>query len=79
MELLKAATEWLKCLAHPYRLRMNEILFNGEYTVDEIANLCGLAQPATLVTPVSWTVGTAASCKVSAGVARSITRPGRLS
>ncbi|MEE9286725.1 MAG: metalloregulator ArsR/SmtB family transcription factor [Gammaproteobacteria bacterium] len=45
VDFLKEATDCLKCVAHP--LRMIEILFRSEYTVDEIANLCGLAQPAT--------------------------------
>ena len=47
LDFLREATECLKCVAHPNRLRMIEILFHGEYTVDEIASLCGLAQPAT--------------------------------
>ncbi|MEE8264338.1 MAG: metalloregulator ArsR/SmtB family transcription factor [Gammaproteobacteria bacterium] len=47
LDFLKEATDCLKCVAHPHRLRMIEILFRDEYTVDEFANLCGLAQPAT--------------------------------
>ena len=47
MEYLKQAAESLKCLAHPHRLRIVEILLNGEYTVDAIAGLCSLSQPAT--------------------------------
>lgn len=44
---LKQAAECLKCAAHPHRLRIIEILFLGEFTVDEIAALCELSQPAT--------------------------------
>ncbi len=47
IEYLKAASEALKCIAHPHRLRIIEILLNGEYTVDAIASLCSLSQPAT--------------------------------
>ncbi len=44
---LRAAAECLKCAAHPHRLRIIEILLQGNYTVDELANLCELSQPAT--------------------------------
>ncbi len=44
---LKVAAEWLKCAAHPHRLRIIEILLQGEYTVDMIASQCKLSQPAT--------------------------------
>ena len=44
---LKMAAELLKCAAHPYRLRIIEILLQGEYTVDMIARMCKLSQPAT--------------------------------
>ena len=47
LEYLKHASECLKCVAHPHRLRIIEILLNGEYTVDTIARLCALTQPAT--------------------------------
>ncbi|MCG8323931.1 MAG: metalloregulator ArsR/SmtB family transcription factor [Thiotrichales bacterium] len=47
MEHLKQAAECLKCVAHPHRLRIIEILLSGEYTVDTIARLCALTQPAT--------------------------------
>ena len=47
LEYLKQAAECLKCIAHPHRLRIIEILLSGEYTVDTIARLCALTQPAT--------------------------------
>lgn len=46
-EDLKVAAEWLKCAAHPHRLRIIEILLQGEFTVDTIASLSKLSQPAT--------------------------------
>lgn len=47
LDYLKQAAECLKCVAHPQRLRIIEILLSGEYTVDTIARLCALTQPAT--------------------------------
>jgi len=47
LEFLRAAAECLKCVAHPHRLRIIEILFHGKYPVDRIASLCDLSQPAT--------------------------------
>jgi DNA-binding transcriptional ArsR family regulator len=47
LDHLKNAAECLKCAAHPHRLRIIEILFQGKFTVDDIANLCELSQPAT--------------------------------
>ena len=47
MEYLHEASECLKCIAHPYRLRIIEILRRGEYSVEEVAELCQLTQPAT--------------------------------
>lgn len=44
---LKHVAEELKCISHPHRLRIIEILLSGEHTVDEIAKLCHLSQPAT--------------------------------
>ncbi len=46
-DYLKSAAESLKCMAHPHRLRIIEILLEGEYTVDAIAQICALSQPAT--------------------------------
>ena len=37
---LKEATKCLKSVAHPVRLRMLELLSEGEYTVGELADLC---------------------------------------
>ncbi len=47
LEYLRNAAECLKCAAHPHRLRILEILFSGKYTVEEIADMCKLSQPAT--------------------------------
>ena len=44
---LRGAAECLKCAAHPHRLRIIEILLQGQFTVDELAQLCELSQPAT--------------------------------
>ena len=37
---LKEATQCLKSVAHPVRLRMLELLSEGEYTVGELAEFC---------------------------------------
>lgn len=42
LESLAEAAECLKTLGHPVRLRIVEILMQGEYAVNEIARLCGL-------------------------------------
>ena len=42
LESLEGAAECLKALGHPVRLRMVEILQQGEFPVHEIAELCGL-------------------------------------
>ncbi len=42
MEALCQAAECLKVLAHPARLRMIDILMQGEYAVRQIAQLCEL-------------------------------------
>lgn len=47
LEFLKMAAECLKCVAHPHRLRIIEILFRGKFPVDDIAGMCELSQPAT--------------------------------
>ncbi len=36
------AAEYLKCMAHPHRLRMIEMLLSGRYTVGELAEACGI-------------------------------------
>lgn len=43
---LKEATQCLKSVAHPVRLRMLELLSGGEYTVGELAELCEV-EPAS--------------------------------
>ena len=40
-ELLEEAAECLKVMAHPARLKMVNILMQGEFPVHEIAELCG--------------------------------------
>ena len=42
LELLQDAAECLKVLGHPIRLRVVEILMQGEFAVHEIADLCQL-------------------------------------
>jgi ArsR family transcriptional regulator, zinc-responsive transcriptional repressor len=45
---LKQAAGCLRCIAHPQRLRIIDILlYGGERTVGEVAALCRLPQPAT--------------------------------
>jgi DNA-binding transcriptional ArsR family regulator len=45
---LTNAAECLRILAHPNRLQIVQLLLMGEdYTVNEIAEACGLNQPAT--------------------------------
>jgi len=41
-DLLEGAADCLKALAHPARLRMVEVLEQGEFPVHEIAEICGL-------------------------------------
>ena len=45
-DALEAATKCLKSVAHPVRLRMLELLTEGEYTVGELADLCEV-EPAS--------------------------------
>ena len=42
MDLLEGATECLKVMAHPVRLRIVDILMQGKFPVHEIARLCEL-------------------------------------
>ena len=42
MEALEQAAECLKALAHPHRLRMVQMLMQGDYTVGELAEACGI-------------------------------------
>ncbi len=41
-EVLDQASECLKVLAHPVRLRMVEVLMQGKFAVHEIAEICKL-------------------------------------
>jgi ArsR family transcriptional regulator, zinc-responsive transcriptional repressor len=43
MEVLIKASECLKTLAHPVRLRMVELLLEEQYTVGELAKVCEVA------------------------------------
>lgn len=40
---LEQASECLRTLAHPHRLRMVQMLLRGRYTVGELAAACGIA------------------------------------
>ena len=42
LDALAQATECLKTLAHPHRLRMVQMLLQGRYTVGELAEACGI-------------------------------------
>ncbi|MGD9634255.1 MAG: ArsR/SmtB family transcription factor [Pirellulales bacterium] len=42
MAALTEAAECLKALAHPVRLRMVQLLLEGQYTVGELAVDCGI-------------------------------------
>lgn len=44
-EALQEATRCLKSVAHPVRLRILELLLEGEYSVGELADLCEVDQP----------------------------------
>lgn len=44
LDALAAMAECLKVMAHPIRLRIVDILMQGEFTVGEIAELCGIKQ-----------------------------------
>lgn len=44
METLSQAAACLKVMAHPIRLRIVEILMQGEYAVHEIAEMCDVQQ-----------------------------------
>ena len=45
MEALQMAAECLKTIAHPHRLRMLQMLLEGDYTVGELADACEIASP----------------------------------
>jgi DNA-binding transcriptional ArsR family regulator len=40
LEALEQASECLKTIAHPHRLRMIQMLLRGRYTVGELAEAC---------------------------------------
>lgn len=42
LEALGQAAECLRILAHPHRLRMVQMLLQGEFTVSELAEACEL-------------------------------------
>ena len=42
LEALEQAAECLRTLAHPHRLRMVQMLLQGDYTVGELAEACKL-------------------------------------
>jgi len=44
-EALEEASQCLKSVAHPVRLRILELLLQGEYSVGELAELCEVDQP----------------------------------
>lgn len=45
LEALAEAAECLRILAHPHRLRMVQMLLQGDFTVGELAEACGLPSP----------------------------------
>ena len=48
LDALSSAAECLRILAHPNRLQIVQTLLSGQkYSVNDIAEACGLAQPTT--------------------------------
>jgi DNA-binding transcriptional ArsR family regulator len=45
LDALGQAAECLRILAHPHRLRMVQMLLQGDYTVGELAEACDLPSP----------------------------------
>jgi DNA-binding transcriptional ArsR family regulator len=45
LDALREAAECLRALAHPHRLRMVQMLLQGDYTVGELAESCDLPSP----------------------------------
>ena len=43
LEILGEAAECLRTIAHPHRLRMIQLMLQGEHTVGELAESCGIA------------------------------------
>jgi DNA-binding transcriptional ArsR family regulator len=42
LDALEQAAECLRTLAHPHRLRIVQMLLQGQYTVGELAEACGI-------------------------------------
>ncbi|MDG1874017.1 MAG: metalloregulator ArsR/SmtB family transcription factor [Mariniblastus sp.] len=48
IQALTEAAECLRILGHPHRLRIVQLLLSGDaYSVNELAEICGIAQPVT--------------------------------
>ncbi len=47
IDMLERASECLKVMAHPVRLRIVNILMQGEFAVHEIADMCDCSQNQT--------------------------------
>lgn len=45
LKALEQAAECLRTLAHPHRLRMVQMLLQGEFTVGALAEACGISSP----------------------------------
>lgn len=45
LKSLEQAAECLRTLGHPHRLRMIQMLLQGDYTVGELAEACELPSP----------------------------------
>lgn len=45
LEALGQAAECLRTLAHPHRLRMVQMMLQGQHTVGELAEACEIASP----------------------------------
>ena len=45
LDALAEAAECLRILAHPHRLRMVQMLLQGDFTVGELAAACGVPSP----------------------------------
>ena len=45
LEVLGQAAECLRTVAHPVRLRMIQLMLEGEHTVGELAESCGVPSP----------------------------------
>ncbi len=47
MDALQNAAECLRILAHPHRLRILQMLSQGQFTVGQLASACDLSSPMT--------------------------------